>query len=145
MFDAIAHLDAALDGRYAVDRVTRSPAPTMRPLRPGIIASMVALTLSWSCIGGTTDVSEDTVGREAFVGVYVDLRAAALSLGTTETGADVRDSILASYGVTGEELLEFVDTHGERVEFMSEIWSEIEGMLSERLEQNAVEEENEEF
>ena len=85
------------------------------------------------------------MGREAFIGVYVDLRAAALSLGTTETGLDVRDSILAVYGVTGEQLLEFADIHGERVEFMSELWSEIEGLLSERLEQNALEEEDEEL
>ena len=124
-----------------------SPPLGARPpgYRPGIIVSIVAITLCWSCSGGTTDIPEGTVGREAFISVYVDLRARALSLGETETGLDVRDSILAAYGVTGEELVEFVDTHGERVEFMSEIWSEIEGLLSERLEQNALEEENEEL
>ena len=114
----------------------------LRPRRrPGNITSMVAIALCCSCSGGTTGVPEGTVGREVFIGVYVDLRAAALNLGTTETGVDVRDSILAAYGVTGEELLEFVDMHGERVEFMSEIWSEVEGLLSERLEQNALENE----
>ncbi len=110
-----------------------------------IIASIVAITLSWSCGAGTTDVAEGTVGREVFIAVYVDLRATALSLGPTDTGLDVRDSILTAYGVTGEELLEFVDSHGEEVEFMSEIWSEIEGLLSERLEQNNLDEENEEL
>jgi hypothetical protein len=105
---------------------------------------MVALTLCWSCSGGTTDVSEDTVGRETFIRGYVDLRAAALSLEETDTGLEVRDSILAAHGVTGEDLLEFVDTHGERVEFMSEIWSEVEGLLTRRLEQSALEEEDEE-
>ena len=89
--------------------------------------------------------TEDTVGREAFISVYVDLRAAALTLRPTETGLDVRDSILAAHGVTGEDLLEFVDTHGERVEFMSGIWSEVEGLLTERLEQNILDEENEEL
>ena len=113
--------------------------------RPGIIASMVALTFCSSCSAGTTDVPEGTVGRDAFIAVYVDLRATALSLGETETGLDVRDSILAAYGVTGEELLEFVDRHGERVEFMSEIWSEIEGLLSERLETILPDEEDEEL
>ena len=102
------------------------------------------MTLCWSCSGGTTDIPGDTVGREAFIGAYVDLRTAALSLGTTEIGGDVRDSILAVNGVTGEDLLGFVDTHGERVEFMNELWSEIEERLTERLEQNALREENEE-
>jgi hypothetical protein len=74
----------------------------------------------------------------------VDLRVAALSSGTTELGS-IRDSILAVYDVTGEELLEFVDTHGEDVEFMRDIWAEIEGRLLEQLEQNAQDEENEEL
>lgn len=146
MFDAVARFNVLLGGRYAVEREPGRPPPRPPPRqRPGIIAGMVALTLCWSCSGGTTDVSEDTVGREVFIGVYVDLRAASLSLGPTETGFDVRDSILAAHGVTGEDLLEFVDTHGARVEFMSEIWSEIEGLLSERLGQNLLDEENEEL
>ncbi len=115
--------------------------PRYRPL----IASIVVMTLCWSCSGGATDIPEDTVGREAFIGAYVDLRAAALSSGTTEIEGEVRDSILAVYGVTGEELLVFIDTHGESVEFMSELWSEIEGRLTERLEQNRQDADSEEL
>ena len=74
--------------------------------------------------------------RDAFIGAYVDLRARALTAGTTEIEGDIRDSILAVYGVTGEELLEFIDIHGEDVEFMGDLWGEIEGLLTERLEQN---------
>ena len=85
------------------------------------------------------------MGRESFIGAYVDLRAAALSSGTTEIEGEVRDSILAVYGVTGEELLAFIDTHGESVEFMSELWSEIEGRLTERLEQNRQDADSEEL
>lgn len=142
MSDPVARLNAALESRYAIERGPRRSLPRHRP---GIITSMVALTLCWSCSAGTTDVPEDTVGREAFIQVYVDLRAAALSLGTTDTGFDVRDSILAAHGVTGEDLLEFVDTHGERVEFMSGIWSEVEGLLSERLETLVPDQEDEEL
>ena len=142
MSDSVARLKAALDCRYAVER---EPSRSLPRHRPGVITSMVALTLCWSCSGGTTDVPDATVGREAFIQVYVDLRATALSLGTTDSGLDVRDSILAAHGVTGEDLLEFVDTHGERVEFMSEIWSEVQGLLSERLEQNAPDGDDEEL
>ena len=104
---------------------------------------VIALTVCWSCSGDATDVTEDTVAREGFIGAYLDLRVAALSSGTTEIGGDVRDSILAVYGVTGEELLEFVDTYGENVEFMRDLWTEIDGQLSERLEQDARDAENE--
>lgn len=144
MSDAVARFNVLLGGRYAVEREPGRPPPRPPRQRPGVIAGMVALTLCWSCSGGT-DVLEEGVGREVFIGVYVDLRAAALSLPPTETGFDVRDSILTAHGVTGEGLLEFVDTHGARVEFMSEIWSEIEGLLSERLGQNLLDEENEEL
>ena len=104
---------------------------------------VIALTVCWSCSGDATDVTEDTVAREVFIGAYLNLRIAALRSGTTEIEGDVRDSILAVYGVTGEELLEFVDTYGENVEFMRDLWTEIDGQLSERLEQDARDAESE--
>ncbi len=121
-----------------------SDPPGVRPPHhsPRITPLVTALIMCWSCSGNTTDVAEDTDGREVFMGAYVDLRVAALSSGTTVLGS-VRDSILAVYGVTGEELLEFVDTHGEDVEFMRDLWAEIEGRLLERLEQIAQEEDEE--
>ena len=108
-----------------------------------IIVSMVAITLCSSCSGDTTDVPEDTAGREAFIGAYLDLRTAALSSGSTDLGDEVRDSILSVYSVTDQDLLDFIDMHGEDVEFMRDLWTEIEVRLTERLEQNARDEENE--
>ena len=104
---------------------------------------MVSLTLCWSCGGGATDVPEDTAGREAFIGAYLDLRTADLNSETTEFGDEVRDSILAAYGVTGQDLLDFIDTHGEDVEFMHDLWAEVEVRLIERLEETMPDEENE--
>ena len=112
------------------------------PHRPRIMVVVIALAVCWSCSGEATDVPEDTVERDVFMGAYVDLRVAALSSETTEIEGDARDSILAAYGVTGEELTQFIDTYGENVEFMRDLWTEIEGQLSERLEQNARNEEN---
>ena len=111
--------------------------------RPRIIVFMVSLALCWSCGGGATDVPEDTAGREAFIGAYLDLRTAALNSETTEFGDEARDSILAAYGVTGQDLLDFIDTHGEDVEFMHDLWAELEVRLIERIEQNTPDEENE--
>ena len=101
------------------------------------------MNLCWSCGGGATDVPEDTAARDAFIGAYLDLRTTVLSSGTTDLGDEVRDSILAAYDVTGQDLLDFIDTHGEDVEFMRDLWTELEAHMAERLEQNAPDEENE--
>ena len=126
--------------------VASPPPPRVRPRhhRPRITTFVIALIVCSSCSGDATDVLDDTMGREEFIQAYVELRVEALSLGTTQIG-DVRDSLLAVYGVTGEDLLAFVDTHGEEVEFMRDLWAEIEELMTERLEQNAEEEENEEL
>ncbi len=102
---------------------------------PPVMVFLVALTVCWSCGDDATVVLADTAEREVFIEAYVELRARALAAGTTEIEGDVRDSILAAYGVTGEELLEFIDIHGEDVQFMGDLWGEIEGLLTERLEQ----------
>lgn len=100
--------------------------------RPHIIVVIVALTLFWSCGGGATDVPEDTAGREAFMGAYVDLRTAALTARSFDIEDEVRDSILAVHGVTEQDLLDFIDTHGKDVEFMSALWTEVEARMVER-------------
>jgi len=100
------------------------------------VVFIVALTVWWSCTDAATVALEGTAEREVFIETYVDLRARALAGGTTEIEAGVRDSILAVYGVTGEELVEFIDIHGEDVQFMSDLWGEIEELLTEPLEQN---------
>ena len=102
-----------------------------------IIVSMVAMALCPSCSGGTTGVPEDTAGREAFIGAYLGLRIAALSSESTDLEDEIRDSILAAYSVTDQDLLDFVDMHGEDVEFMRDLWTEVETRLNERIEQNA--------
>ncbi len=104
---------------------------------------MVAVTLCWSCRGGTTEVAEDTAGREAFIGAYLDLRTAALLSGTTDLGDEVRDSILAAHDVTGQDLIDFIDLHGEDIEFMRDLWTELEAGMAERFEANAPEEDDE--
>ena len=112
---------------------------------PAIVFSIVALTVCVACGGGgATDVPEDTPGREEFIGAYLDLRIAALGLETADLGDEVRDSILSGYGVTAQDLLDFIDTHGEDVEFMRDLWTELDARLTERLEQNARDLENEE-
>ena len=111
---------------------------------PRLIVSIVAVTLFWSCGSGATDVTGDTAGRETFIGAYLALRSEARSSRSTELEDGVRDSILTVYDVTAQELLDFIDTHGEDVQFMRDLWIEIETRMVELLEQNARDRENEE-
>ena len=67
---------------------------------------------------------------------------AALTSGSADLTDEVRDSVLAISNVTEQDLLDFIDTHGEDVEFMRDLWTELETLLTERLEQNARDEEN---
>jgi hypothetical protein len=102
--------------------------------RPRIFHSIIAISLCWSCAGGATDVSEDTVERDGFIGAFVDLRIAAVYAGSTNIGDAVRDSILTVNGVDEQDLMDFVAIHGEDVEFMSDLWTEVEARLTARLE-----------
>ncbi len=110
----------------------------LKPLhhRARVVVFIVALMVWWSCTDAATVVLEGTAEREVFIETYVDLRAKAMAAGTTEIEAGVRDSILAVYGVTGGELVEFIDIHGEDVQFMGDLWGEIEELLTERPEEN---------
>ncbi len=126
--------------------MTSRPKSQARPL-PRVLRSfvpIVTLTLCWSCGGGATDVPEDAAEREVFIGSFLDLRTAAVNSGSTYIEDDVRDSILTVNGVTGQDLLDFIDTHGDDVEYMSDLWTEVESRLTARL-QRAREAEDEEF
>ncbi len=102
----------------------------------------IVVTLCWSCGDDGTDIPEDTGQREAFIAAFLDLRMAALTSGSADLTDEVRDSVLAISNVTEQDLLDFIDTHGEDVEFMRDLWTELETLLTERLEQNARDEEN---
>jgi hypothetical protein len=86
------------------------------------------LVVAAAACGGddSVPVVEGVIDRETFIEVYVDLRAETL-VGTQLTLPDAdRDRILASHGVDAEGLLAFVDTYGRELEFMNEVWAEVE-------------------
>ncbi len=99
-----------------------------------LLLPIIVTGLCWSCGGSTTDLPEDTAGRETFIGAYLDLRIEALGLGSNLIGDELRDSVLAVYDVTEQDLRDFVDLHGEDVQFMNDLWAEIDARLSERIE-----------
>jgi len=66
------------------------------------------------------------ITREQFIPAFVDLRVAALRhpAGTLPVGA--RDSILDIHGLSPEQMLGFVQNHAAELEFMRDLWNEIE-------------------
>lgn len=78
---------------------------------------------------GTGADGGDVLDRETFIVTYIDLRRAALRSPTRELGAAERARVLESHGVTEEQLLEFTDVHGRDVDFMMELWTEVENRM----------------
>lgn len=74
----------------------------------------------------------ETIGREVFVETYVALRVAELRERTDDgISAAARERVLAEKGVTEEELLAFAEVHGPDVNFMEQVWDEVETRLDE--------------
>lgn len=89
-----------------------------------LLACAAILTL-WNC----TPESASTVDRETFIRVYVELRASALDSEDATLVEAARERILQRHGITAEELVAFADAHGADVEFMRDLWEEIETRL----------------
>ncbi len=97
------------------------------------MSALAWLCAAAACGGGTSaPVSDDPIDRETFIDAYVELRAAAVGTEGFAVTDEERDRILESHGVDGEELLRFADAHGRDVEFMREVWNEVETRLDER-------------
>ena len=84
---------------------------------------LVTLLLSANC---STDKKSEVIDREVFVEVYSDLRIAAVETDSGSISFSGRDSILDAFGVTEEELTIFLEAHVEDLEFMRDVWNDIE-------------------
>lgn len=66
------------------------------------------------------------IDRETFVSTYVDLRLAALRSPAGTISDERRAEVLRRHGVERDDLLRFVEVHGDRPEFMRGVWAEAE-------------------
>ncbi len=82
-----------------------------------------------ACGGEQPSETPETIAREIFVETYVELRLAALRAPDGRISQSARDEILAAAGVSDADLLEFVDAHAPRVQFMVDVWGEIDDTL----------------
>jgi len=66
------------------------------------------------------------IDREVFIDTYVDLRVAALETDSQRVSTPDRDSILTAHGVVVEDLDHFTDVHAEDLDFMRDLWNDVE-------------------
>jgi hypothetical protein len=104
---------------------------------PGVpfLFLLTGLSLVAGC-GEPEEELEGIITREQFVQAYAELRVSALREPDGDIVEEERDRILAELGLTPEDLLEFVETHGRDVQYMLEVWEEVDRNLETR--RNAV-------
>lgn len=100
-----------------------------KPHATALLATALALTFA-ACSGDhDVPVVEGVIGRQTFIDTYVDLRAEAARTRDLELSEEQRDEILARHGVDEDDLLAFVDAYGGELDYMSELWAEVESRI----------------
>ncbi len=94
---------------------------TLRRRAGLVLAGLLALAVA-ACGGNVPE----TIDREVFIGTYVDLRMAAIDTDSAQVSEAERAEILARHGVTEDDLVTFADAHATRLEFMREVWNDVE-------------------
>ena len=89
----------------------------------------VLLWLAPGCGGEQAPEPSGTITRDAFVGTYVELRMAAVQSPDGRVTSAAKEEILEARGITEADLLEFAAAHGPRVQFMADVWGEIDDTL----------------
>jgi len=114
--------------------MTRQVNPTWAALG---LAAAFAGVLATGCASGDAPTAEEARERQVFIDAYVDLRLAALEAADFRVAPERRDVILARHGTDHESLLRFADVHGPDLEYMNDVWADIERLLQERMPSEA--------
>lgn len=97
-----------------------------------MLGGLPILMLVVSCTsGGPGGASEDVIARQTFMDVYVQLRIAALKDPTEDLPLEERDRILQEAGVTEDDLIRFIEVRGAEVQFMRQLWEEVDSLIKE--------------
>lgn len=98
------------------------------PLTRGL--PLACAFLGTACgVGDVEKPGAETISRETFIETYVALREAARESETGEITAEARERVLAEQGLSEDDLLTFVEVHGRRIDFMRDVWTEVEERL----------------
>jgi hypothetical protein len=103
-----------------------------RALRHSVLLlTLCAVPLSAGC-GDPNEELEGIITREEFVRAFSELRVSALREESGDIAPEERDRILAGLGLTPEDLIDFVEAHGRDMDFMQEVWEEVDHNLETR-------------
>lgn len=99
-----------------------------------LLTSLLALLTLTACDPGFPSSEGDApIDRDTFVAVYVELRVEALHWDGGRLPEGERDRILQEHGVTADDLRAFVQAHGRDVPYMTQVWTEVDERLANRV------------
>lgn len=88
--------------------------------------SILVLTSAFAFLVGCHDPTREIIARDRFIATYVDLRVAALRSDSGEIPDTAKQRVLEAHGVTDEDLLRFVEIRSAELQFMRDLWNEVE-------------------
>lgn len=75
---------------------------------------------------GTTEAASRTIDTEEFIEVYIALRRAAVEAGDSAAVFEAKkQEILDRHGVSGQDLLDYVERHAADIPAMVTVWDTI--------------------
>jgi hypothetical protein len=91
-------------------------------------SSLLPLAVAVAACGGSASepAPADLPEREVFIAAYVDLRVEALTTQGGELTDEGRAEVLGRHSVTEDQLIAFVEYWGEELDYMREVWNDIE-------------------
>lgn len=105
----------------------------LHPRSPSLLRwalCLAVLAVVSACGGGPAEApAPNAIDRETFIATYVDLRIAAIRAGHNAVDATERARILQEHDVTEDALLSFATANGEKVDYMRQVWDEVERRL----------------
>jgi len=99
-------------------------APSRIPFGPLLLLTLTTFLLA--CGGTGNAPPEGLIDRSAFIDAYVDLRVSALNEESGEISDAGRAEVLQKHSLQEEDLLDFAEGHGRDLDFMRDVWNEIE-------------------
>ena len=101
--------------------------PRLIAPRRGRAGALLTLLVGLACQGESSPTQ--TISRDQFIDTYVALRVEGLRSEQQVISPEARARVLDAHGLTEGELLEFAETMGGDVDFMRDVWNEIEQRL----------------
>lgn len=106
----------------------------MKIIAPPSRHVLLAALLLMANAGCGSSTPEGVIDRETFIEAYVELRVAALDTDTARIAASDREAVLAELGITEDDLVEFVEVHAADLEYMRDVWNEVEVRMDRPVE-----------